>query len=233
MISIKTASELLYAKGRREQGKFLVEGQKLIDEAQCAGYRMCGMWRAEEVGDRAFSKLCDTVTPQGVAAAFEMPPERDAALAPNGRYVLLENLQNPGNVGSIIRTAEAMGLTGVLFCGEAVDIFAPKVMRGSMGSALRMPTFAFDTPAASKTAIAAAGLPLWGSALRAKAVKLSGEVLPSGVIAVGNEGAGMSEALLSLCDRIVVIPMAGHTESLAAPAAAAILLWELFGRGAL
>jgi TrmH family RNA methyltransferase len=230
VIGIKTAAELLSAKGRRAQGRFLVEGQKLIDEALSAGYTMCGIWRAQEVGEKAFSKLCDTVTPQGVAAAFEKPPETELALGSGGRYVLLENLQNPGNVGSILRTAEAMGLTGVLFCGEAVDVFAPKVLRGSMGSALRMPTRTFDTPSAAKAALTAAGLPLWGSALRADAVKLGSEGLQSGAIAVGNEGSGMSEALLSLCDRVIVIPMAGCTESLSAPAAAAILLWELFGR---
>lgn len=230
MIGIKTAAELLNAKGRREQGRFIVEGQKLIDEALSAGYRMCGIWRAEEVGEKSFSKLCDTVTPQGVAAAFEKPPAKELDLMPDGRYVLLENLQNPGNVGTILRTAEAMGLTGVLFCGEAVDIYSPKVLRGSMGSALRMPTRVFDTPDGAKAALAAAGLPLWGSALRTDAVKLGSEGLKSGVVAIGNEGAGMSDALLSLCDRVVVIPMAGQTESLSAPAAAAILLWELFGR---
>jgi TrmH family RNA methyltransferase len=230
VIGIKTASELLTVKGRREQGRFLVEGQKLIDEALSAGYTLCGIWRAEEVGEKAFSKLCDTVTPQGVAAAFELPFQKGLTLVPDGRYVLLENLQNPGNVGTILRTAEAMGVTGVLFCGGAVDIFAPKVLRGSMGSALRMPTGTFDTPAAAKAALAAAELPLWGSALRADAVKLGSEGLKSGAIAVGNEGAGMSDALLSLCDRVIVIPMAGQTESLSAPAAAAILIWELFGR---
>ena len=211
----------------------MVEGQKLIDEALAAGYKMCGVWRAEEIGEKAFSKLCDTVTPQGVAAAFELQPAKMLPLVPNGRYVMLENLQNPGNVGSILRTAEAMGLSGVLFCGEAVDVFSPKVLRGSMGSALRMPTQSFDTPVGAKAAIAAAGLPLWGSALRADAQKLGSECMQSGVIAVGNEGAGMSEALLSLCDRVVVIPMAGQTESLSAPAAAAILLWELFGKSRL
>ncbi|HWP80226.1 MAG TPA: RNA methyltransferase [Candidatus Acidoferrum sp.] len=230
MIGVKEAAELLTSKGRRRQGRFLVEGQKLIDEALAAGYKLCGLWRAEEVGGRAFARLCDTVTPQGVTAAFELPQERELTLVPDGRYMLLENLQNPGNVGSILRTAEAMGLTGVLFCGEAVDIYAPKVLRGSMGSALRMPTLSFDTPDAAKAALAAAGLPLWGSALRADTVKLGGQSLTSGAIAVGNEGAGMSQALLALCDRVVVIPMAGATESLSAPAAAAILLWELFGR---
>ncbi|HWQ51491.1 MAG TPA: RNA methyltransferase [Terriglobales bacterium] len=230
MIGVKEAAELLTSKGRKRQGRFLVEGQKLIDEALAAGYKLCGLWRAEEVGERAFARLCDTVTPQGVAAAFELPEERELTLAPDGRYVLLENLQNPGNVGSILRTAEAMGLSGVLFCGEAVDIYAPKVLRGSMGSALRMPTCTFEAPDAAKAALAAAGLPLWGSALRADAVKLGGQSLTSGAVAVGNEGAGMSGELLELCDRVVVIPMAGVTESLSAPAAAAILLWELFGR---
>jgi len=233
VIGIKTAAELLTAKGRREQGRFIVEGQKLIDEALAAGYNMCGIWHVGEVGEKAFSKLCDTVTPQGVAAAFELPPKREPALEPGGRYVLLENLQNPGNVGTILRTAEAMGLSGVLFCGEAVDVFSPKVLRGSMGSALRMPTGTYDTPDCAKAALAAAGLPLWGSALRSDAVKLGSEELKSGVVAIGNEGAGMSEALLSLCDQVVVIPMAGQTESLSAPAAAAILLWELFGRNRL
>ena len=230
MIGIKEAAALLTAKGRKEQNKFLAEGQKLIDEAIRSGYRQCAVWKVEEVGGKAFSRLCDTKTPQGIVAAFEIPESKEKFFYKDKCYVLLENLQNPGNAGSIIRTAEAMGAKGVIFCGEAVDIYSQKMLRGSMGSALRVPTFTFDTPALAKESISKAGLELWGSALTGKVSKLGTEKFSSGVIAVGNEGAGLSGELLNLCDKVVTIPMKGGTESLSAPAAAAILMWELFGK---
>ena len=139
-----------------------------------------------------------------------VPGRRELCLRPGGRYVLLEQLQNAGNVGNILRTAEALGMDGALFCGDAVDLFSPKVLRGSMGSALRLPTVHYGSARQAAQALHDAGL--------------------CGAVAVGNEGHGLSGEMLDLCDKLVVIPMKGQTESLSAPCAAAILLWELWGR---
>lgn len=242
---IKAAAALKTASGRRESGCFLLEGPKLIAEAVAAGYVLdevfyCGeqalrrcaglQARMTEVSDEVLSRMADTVTPQGVVAVARVPGRRELCLRPGGRYVLLEQLQNAGNVGNILRTAEALGMDGALFCGDAVDLFSPKVLRGSMGSALRLPTVHYGSARQAAQALHDAGLCLWGAALREDAVPLSGAGELCGAVAVGNEGHGLSGEMLDLCDKLVVIPMKGQTESLSAPCAAAILLWELWGR---
>ncbi|NLT57417.1 MAG: RNA methyltransferase [Clostridiales bacterium] len=238
------AAKLLSPKGRREQGRFLLEGERLVGEALRAGLRLTALYARDPgqaeakglplpvtpVSDEVLQRLCDTVTPQGVVAVAELPEDRPLALCPGGAYLLLENLQNAGNVGNVLRTAEAFDLDGVLFCGDRVDLFSPKVLRGSMGSSLRVQTAHYDTPQQLRQAADAAGLPLWGAALSDRAIPLTQASLAGGIVAVGNEGAGLSEALLALCDQLVVIPMAGMTESLSAATAAAILMWELWAR---
>ncbi len=242
---IKAAAALKTASGRRESGRFLLEGPKLIAEALEAGYvldevfycdaaalQRCGALRvqATEVSDEVLSRMSDTVTPQGVVAVAQRR-ERDALrLHSGGRYVLLEQVQNAGNVGNILRTAEALGMDGALFCGDAVDLFSPKVLRGSMGSALRLPTAHYDSALQAAQALHGAGLALWGAALREDAQMLLSAGELQGAVAIGNEGRGLSGEMLDVCDKLVVIPMRGQTESLSAPCAAAILLWELWGR---
>ncbi|MBQ3078124.1 MAG: RNA methyltransferase [Clostridia bacterium] len=246
--TVRSAAALLTSRGRREQGRFLLEGPKLLTEAAAAGCEIetvffCDAEALARCGDAAdcaarliettpeiLRKLSDTVTPQGVTAVARRDHPPALPLTPASRLLLLENIQNAGNAGNMLRTAEALGIDGLLFCGTAVDILSPKVLRGSMGSALRLPTAHFDTPAALSAALKTAGLPLWGAALTEAALPLQRLALPAGVVAIGNEGAGLTDELLACCDGTVIIPMSGPTESLSAPIAAAILLWELWGR---
>ena len=242
---VKAAAALKTTRGRKESGCFLLEGQKLVAEGIAAGYDLVEVFytdeqallrsgaareRATEVSDEVLARIANTVTPQGVVAVARRKEQAALVLAPNGRYVLLENLQNAGNVGNILRTAEAFGIDGAIFCGDAVDIFAPKVLRGSMGSALRLPTLHFKSVGQAAAALRGAGLSLWGAALRDDAQLLTQAGEGCGAIAIGNEGAGLTGRLLDLCDKLVLIPMKGETESLSAPCAAAVLLWELWGR---
>ncbi len=231
MISLKTAATLLTPKGRKEHGMFIVEGQKLIDEAIGAGYTLKATFNKDDVGDKAFAKLCDTVTPQGVAAVFDLKEKAENKPSEHGKYILLENIQNPQNVGAIIRSAEAMGLTGVIFCGTYVDIFSPKVLRGSMGSSLRVNCMFCENAKEAAQRIKEVGLKLYAATLSQDALPINKIKIDSGVVAIGNEGAGLTEELIALSDGALIIPMAGATESLSAQVAAAIIMWELFWRG--
>lgn len=242
---IKAASSLKTGKGRRESGLLLLEGHKLIAEALAAGLTLREIFYSEEealalsgagrelatsVSPKVLQRLCDAESPQGIVATAVQPELRLDALKRGGRYLLLENLQNAGNVGNILRSAEAFGVDGVLFCSAAVDLMSPKVLRGSMGSALRMPTAFYRDVGEAVRAIRKAGLPLWASVLREDAVLLTDFRGGSGVMAVGNEGAGLTQELIAESDALVFIPMKGKTESLSAPTAAAVLMWELWGR---
>jgi len=163
--------------------------------------------------------------PQGVV--FSCPikdlrlPER---LSPEGRYLVLDGVQDPGNVGTILRTADAFQTEVILLPGCA-DLYNPKTVRAGMGvhfrSAIYRCALSELTPLLRE-----AGLPLYGAALRADTADVREVNLRHCAMAVGSEGRGLSAEVLAECDRTVRIPMDGRCESLNAASAAAVLLWE-------
>jgi len=175
-------------------------------------------------------KISTLQTPQSQIAVAEVPIRNELALCEDGNYLLLENLEDPGNIGTIMRTVEALGVRGVLFCGSAVDVYSPKVLRGSMGSSLRVPTKHFENANEAVQAFRSANMSLWGGALCDSSIPVTQMREGCSVIAVGNESTGLSSELLSACEGVIRIPMASNVDSLSAPIAAAILLWEVWGR---
>lgn len=249
---IKEAAALARASARRESGRFLIEGGKLLDEAAHSGIALVQVFADREapraveqaqrlsaqgvncalVPEKLLAKICEVKTPQGIAAVAAQPAPPSDALRADGRYLLLENVQNPGNVGTMLRTAEAFEMSGVLLCGDCADLWAPKTVRGSMGAAFRVPVLRFAAPAEAASRLRGAGIALYTAQLRAQALRPQ-ELAPRGVcIAIGNEGAGITAELAALADGAVEIPMGGATESLSAPISAAVLMWELFRRDA-
>ena len=163
-------------------------------------------------------------TPQGVVFSCAMgehrPPE---ALVP-GRYVLLDGVQDPGNVGTILRTADAFCWTAFLLPGCA-DLYNPKTVRASMGVHFRSAVWRASLAEAAGL-VKQAGLPLYAAALGADTVDMRQADLRRCGVIIGSEGRGVSQKALELCSRILRIPMAETCESLNAAAAAAVLLWE-------
>ena len=244
---IKRLKSLKDKKEREKYGEMLVEGEKMMLEAADAGLSASEvlidaeqtgrfsalMERMEKVGARVFAvprrvleAVCDTKTPQGACSAIALPPFFDAARAP-GRLVVLDGVQDPGNVGTIWRTADAAGLNGLLMSDQCADPFSPKVQRAAMGSGFRVP--------ASVTS----DLPGMLAQLRSRgyaviASSLSGADFYAGMprcerfaLVIGNEARGVSSEVMRTADVLLKLPMRGGAESLNAAVAAGIMMYEL------
>lgn len=175
--------------------------------------------------------ISETEHPQGIFAVGEMPKAEPLTMRA-GSYLLLDELQDPGNLGTILRTAEAMGITAVVLSAHCPDLFSPKVIRSTMGSGWRQKTVRVDDLAGSIAAWQKQGLHCYAATLSPEALPL--QRLPAGEcrgIVIGNEGNGVSREVIDACNGEVYIPMRGAAESLNAAAAAALCMWELSGRG--
>ena len=141
------------------------------------------------------------------------------------RYVVLDGVQDPGNVGTILRTADAFGADGLFLVNGCADLYNPKTVRATMGAVFRCPVWSCGSEAL-QTLLAASGLPLYGAALRSDTADVREVDYSRCALAIGSEGRGLSPELLGICTRTVRIPMREHCESLNAAVAAAVLLWE-------
>ena len=169
--------------------------------------------------------ISDTKAPQGIFAAAKMPAPAEG-FGTARRLVILDGVQDPGNVGTVIRTAEALGIDGALLSRGCADVWSPKAMRASMGSVFRLRCITGDIPQMIKE-LRAQGFGVYGAMLDESAQKLGETAFPErAAVVIGNEGAGVSAEVKAACTGSVYIPISG-AESLNAAAAAAILLWEL------
>src|SRR5881628_1651296 len=252
-----TIRDLQRRKARGRRGLALIEGVRLVEEALAAGVAFKGALVApdlartergtvlvaelqghgvavEEVGARIFAQLADTETPQGIIAVIE--PRRwtasDFAPAPGAVALVIDGVQDPGNVGTLIRTAHALGAAGSIVLRGTADPTSPKALRAAMGATFRHPVVALDDDAFIAWA-RTRGVTLWAAA--ADGVPLpravgtregSGGTGPIAVI-VGNEGAGIRPHLNAVAARRVAIPLAQGAESLNVAVAAGILLYEV------
>lgn len=236
------------AKERSKRGVFLVEGPKMFreipgellmevyasesflrtEEGAGALDRTRGYGRIPEtVSDSVFAYLSDTRSPQGILAVVrQLAYQTEDLMGQNPLILVLENLQDPGNLGTIVRTAEAAGATGLLLGRGCVDIYSPKVTRSTMGSIFRVP-FVY-TDHLRKTVIS---LKKQGVCVLAAHLKGSEDLyqVPCGgplAFLIGNESRGLTDETAALADRAVRIPMSGSVESLNAAVASAILMFE-------
>lgn len=223
---------------RRQQGLFVCEGPKLLEEAVKWGVSIETVvkepefelpqglsCRVVETPYEVLRSVTDTVTPQQVLFTCRLP---DTAL-PNklekGRYLVLDGVQDLGNLGTVWRTADAFGAAGLLLTGPCGEPFAPKAVRASMGACFRLPVWRGERRAV-KELLAASGIPLYATALRQDTEDVRETDLSRAAVAIGSEGRGISEELLFLCEKSLKIPMADRCESLNAAVAAAVVLWE-------
>ena len=171
---------------RREQGLYLCDGVKLLEEALHAGAEIeTVLWK--------------------------------------------ENVQDPGNVGTVIRTANALGIGAVLLTGACADLYSPKTVRATMGAIFRQRTERYTLSSLTE-ALEGWGLPLVGAVLSERAQNILATDVTHCAVAIGSEGSGLSRELIDLCRNEVIIPMQPDSESLNAAVAASIFMWEMRGR---
>lgn len=237
---VQTWRSLKDAKGRRETGCFLVEGRKSVTEAIASGFAVEAVLVDETMADafelpagapvyalpaHVLGAVCDTKTPQGIAAVMRMAQTRRVGL----RVVALDGVQDPGNVGTIIRTADAAGFDGVLLSAQCADVFSPKVLRATMGSVFHLPIEVTDDLPGRLRAMQAEGACVISSQLEDASPFFEGcgDVGNRFVLVIGNEGNGVSDAVKALADRRLMLPMRGQAESLNAAVAAGIMMYAL------
>lgn len=183
----------------------------------------------EVLSDQLFRELSDTVTPQGVLAVVEMPRyDRELVLAPEQAAVLcLEDIQDPGNLGTMVRTAEGAGMSGIILSKGCVDLFNPKVVRATMGALFRVPFFICDDMSTEVERLKDEGFTTYAAHLQGVYDYTEESYAGKVGILIGNEANGLSDAVSEQADRKVRIPMEGELESLNAAVSAALFMYEI------
>ena len=226
---------------RDECGEYLGDGVKLLQEAVQWGAPLQTVLLSEGVEPpelprgvrvaRVSAELMRSVspseTPQG--ALFTARMERSALpeRLDGARYLVLDGVQDPGNVGTILRTADALDCDGVFLVNACADLYNPKTVRATMGALFRQRVWRC-APDALAALLRASGVPLYGAALRGDTVPLGAVEPTRAAVAVGSEGGGLGAEVLALCDKTIRIPMSERCESLNAAVAATVALWEMY-----
>ena len=239
------------AKERKKAGVFLTEGFKMYEEAplesilevyvaESALAFLEKMDAKEEktteklkktgyevVADSLFKKMADTQTPQGILCVVKQPEYRLEEILKQDRPLLmiLENLQDPGNLGTIIRTGEGAGVTGVIMTAKTVDIFNPKVIRATMGSVFRVPFLYVEDMEDTLKKLKEKGIRTYAAHLAGREYYDSFSFTGGTAFLIGNEGNGLEKNTADLADSYLKIPMEGKVESLNAAIAASLLMY--------
>ncbi|OIJ18307.1 RNA methyltransferase [Anaerobacillus alkalidiazotrophicus] len=242
-IKIKTVKKLHTRKGREKLGSFLIEGEHLVEEALNSNviineifieenFTIPSNWDLSNipiyiVNDKIMKEICDTQTPQGIVAVCELLGRKPLTIEKNGLYILIDQVQDPGNLGTIIRTADCAGLSGVILGTGTVDMYNSKVIRSTQGSIFHLPIVRGElTEWVEK--FKSEKIPVYGTALNEKAKEYRTVMAPeSFALIVGNEGNGLSKELLQVTDENLFIPIYGEAESLNVSIATGILLYHL------
>lgn len=238
------------SRTRREEDLFVAEGLRMCSEIpkerirtlyisesfrkhpECAKLTQ-GVRHVEEVTDEVFRALSDTQTPQGILALVKQYhyslDEVAVTAAQTGKPALLmvlERLQDPGNLGTIIRAGEGAGVTGILMDSDTADIYNPKVIRSTMGSVLRVPFVYTEDLKSDLETLKGRGIHLYAAHLKGvRSYDLEDYRGDTGFL-IGNEGNGLSDEIADMADTYVRIPMAGQVESLNAAVASSVLMFE-------
>jgi len=224
---------------RLSQGEYLCDGVKMLEEALKWQAHISTVVATEEVelpslpeGVRVVLVPADIMksvspmeSPQGVLFLVSMPARQLPEKLEGRRYLVLDGVQDPGNVGTMLRTADAYDADGMILLPGCADLYNPKTVRSTMGAIFRREVWSC-TLEQLKAVLSASALPLYGAALREDTVDVRELSLKNCAMLIGSEGRGLSAEALTACDKTVKIPMSGRCESLNAAVAAATLLWE-------
>ncbi|SFX77364.1 RNA methyltransferase, TrmH family [Thermoactinomyces sp. DSM 45891] len=245
--ALKRWKKLKTRKGRKEYQSFLIEGEHLIQEAIRAGAKFVTVMVEEEQQEKwekffcthqvevpcyvlpapIFQSLVETETPQGAMAEIEMHrwEENDLLQQGTSTFLLLDEVQDPGNVGTLLRTAQGMGITGVYLGHGTVDLYNPKVVRASMGALFHVPIFPRNLELAIQS-MKQKGITIVGTSPHAGQCHFEYPFPSRTAILLGNEGRGVNPDVLAQADVEVQIPMPGNTESFNVSVTGAILMYE-------
>ena len=232
---------------RNKQGLFVIEGRKMFMEAPrewiVQTYAEESIWNsaedslkdklravnAESVSAEVMKKMCDTQTPQGILALVRQKEyELKDLLSPGKTPLLLiiEQLQDPGNLGTLIRTGEGAGVTGIVLSKGTVDLYNPKVIRASMGSIYRMPVCQVENLDTTIGEMKSRGIAVYAAHLKGQKYHDAFDYTKPCGFMIGNEGNGLTDHAASLADSYIRIPMEGSVESLNAAIAGTLLIYE-------
>ena len=229
-------------KQRAADGLFFAEGPKLCPElaksctpramyataAALAKTPELAQFDPAEIAPHVAEKLSGTKSNQGVFALFETPVPPADTLDTARRILMLEGVQDPGNVGTLLRSAAAFGFDGVLLSDGCASVFVPKTLRASMGAAVRVPVMEVGAMPAAIAALRAKNITCLAAALyQSQPLSAARPGYPGGVcVVIGSEGQGLTEETIAACSGTVRIPMTDRVESLNAGIAGSILLWH-------
>ena len=252
MITNKQIKELATwnrkAKARREDGVFLAEGTKMFLEAPINRIRKVFVSESffateacreklnktgfETVPGYVFEKISDTMTPQGILCVMERMDYtlENLLKKTNPTIMMLEDIQDPGNLGTIMRTGEGAGIDGIILSKGCVDIYNPKTIRSTMGSLYRMPFLYTDELKETITYLKEKGIRFYAAHLNGAVFYDEADYSADGGIGflIGNEGNGLTDETAALADTCIKIPMEGQVESLNAAIAASVLMYEAY-----
>jgi len=237
------------AKERREQGVFVVEGTKMVAEAPVEWIKSVYMSETyekekshkklivdlinaeapvETVADNVFKAVSDTQTPQGILAVIAMPKySLEQLLAgENTHLLILESIQDPGNLGTMVRTGEGAGITGVIMNKTTVDLFNPKTIRSTMGSIYRVPFYIAEKLDKTLDYLKQQGVELYAAHLKGTNSYDEEDYTKACGFLIGNEGNGLSDPIADMAGKYIKIPMEGQVESLNAAISATLLMYE-------
>ncbi len=253
--SVKNVIRLREKSKERESSKaFITEGVKLLCEAPLSMVRevfYCSEILRKEDSDKVsarieelkaagsvkviedvkrevFLKMSDTKTPQGVLCVMKRPDydKEEILTKDNGLYLISENVQDPGNMGTMIRTAESAGVTALIYTKGSADPFQPKCIRSTMGSIFRLPIIEFDDVNELLLILKEKNITTYATSPRESADYIKEDYRSSTAFFIGNEAAGLSDTVLDKADKRIYIPMEGGAESLNAAISAGILVFE-------
>ena len=241
------------SKERKATKTFVVEGPRMVEEAPverlkavyvAEGFETnrentvlltalkekCNQAKAiyEVVADGVFKSVSDTQTPQGIMAVVTMPEyELNQLLeGENTHLLLLESIQDPGNLGTMVRTGEGAGVTGIIMNKTTVDLFNPKTIRSTMGSIYRVPFYVTEDLEQTMKDLQAKGISLYAAHLKGQHSYDEEDYTKACGFLIGNEGNGLSDEIANLADTYIRIPMEGKVESLNAAISATLLMYE-------
>lgn len=237
------------SKVRNEQGAFVVEGLKMFEESKTGGHLIKAYvsesfyeekiredkayfdtFTYEVVTDSVFKEASDTLTPQGIMALVNKPEYKlDQLIQKNTlNLMLLEDIRDPGNLGTIIRTAEGAGFDGIIISKTSVDVYNPKVIRSTMGAIYRMPIIYVEDFIEALERLKTENIKIYAAHLQGASYYDKLDYNKKTAILIGNEANGLSNEAAKASDYRVKIPMEGQLESLNAAIASGILMYEVY-----
>lgn len=247
---IKHCKKLAVKKYREENRQFMIEGVRFVEEALMAdihivyclysktlsGHRVEVLLKSLNdrkidvytIEDGLMENICETSTPQGIVAVVEKKDCNMSEIINNSSFIIaIDRIQDPGNLGTIIRTAHAAGADGIILSEGTVDLFSPKVLRSTMGSIFHIPVVCNSDIVEDLDKLKNEGFCIYAASLNSSAPYYQEDYRNKTVIVIGNEANGIDSSIMIHTDRLIKIPMPGKAESLNVAVAAGILMFEI------